>query len=172
MKTSLVLCLLAATLAAPALARNTTYMLPLADVVDSPEAKARLDGSVKFHFGEKTLPAGAELKGFDVISRIGKASTWRGTSAGNNAGGGPPPVSATRASNEKDDDIAACKAAALDALVALQDKAKQLGANAVVEFVSYYKNTTFSSATEYECHAGATGGHLTFKATYAVLPKN
>jgi len=171
MNRSLVLCLLAASLAAPALARNTTYMLPLAEVIDSPEAKARLDGSVKFYFGEKTLPEGAEQKGFDVISRIGKASRWRGAAAGNSAGGGPPPVSATRTSSEQDEDITACKAAALEALVALQDKAKQLGANAVVDFVSYYKNTTFSSATQYECHAGATGGHLTFKATYAVLPK-
>ncbi|WP_372524506.1 excinuclease ATPase subunit [Piscinibacter sp.] len=145
MKKSLVLCLMAATLAAPALARNTEYKLSLADVMGSPEAKAKLDGSVKFYFGEKTMPAGAERKGDDVINRIAKG-------AGRN------------------DDINACKAAAVDALAGLQERAKQLGANAVVDIVSYYKNTTFSSATEYECHAGGTGGHLTFRATFVSVP--
>jgi hypothetical protein len=172
MKKSLVLVMIAGAFAVPAVARNTTYMLPLAEVLESPEGKGRLDPSVKFYFGDRTMPAGAEQKGFDVISRIAKASAWRGNDSGGNFGGGPPPPNAPKTSSEQNDDIAACKAAALGVLVAMQEKAKQLGANAVVDFVSYYKNTTFSSATQYECHAGTTGGHLTFKATYAVVPKN
>jgi hypothetical protein len=173
MKRSLTLLLVAAALSAPALSRNTMYKLPLAEVLESPDAMGRLDASVKFYFGNKTMPAGAEQKGFQVISRVAKASKWRNNDyASQNYGGGPPPPNAIRASSEPNDDIAACRAAALDALVAMQEEAKQLGANAVVDIVSFYNAATFSSATEYECHAGGTGGHLTFKATFAALPRS
>jgi uncharacterized protein YbjQ (UPF0145 family) len=146
MRKSLVACLIAATMVAPALARNTEYKLNLADVLNSSAAKARLDGSIAFYFGDNTMPAGAERKGDDVMNRIAKG-------------------------DRQNDDLTACMNAALDALVGLQDRARQLGANAVVNIVSYYKNNTFSSATQYECHAGGTGGHLTFRAVYAVVPK-
>ncbi len=172
MRKSVVLCLVAAAMAVPAMARNTEYKLPLADVLQSPEAKARLDDSVKFYFGEKSMPAGAEPKGFDVISRISNAAKLRARAAANSFGGGPPPINSGRATSQQTDDIDDCKIAALDLLVEMQRKAKQVGANAVVDFVSYYRNVTFSSATEYECHAGGTGSHITFKATYSVLPKS
>jgi hypothetical protein len=55
MKNSLALLVIAAGLAAPAVARNTTYMLPLAEVLESPEGKGRLDPSVNFYFGEFLL---------------------------------------------------------------------------------------------------------------------
>ncbi|HJW11798.1 MAG TPA: excinuclease ATPase subunit [Albitalea sp.] len=147
MKKSLIACLIAATLAAPALARNTEYKLNLADVLNSSAAKARLDSSVVLYFGDNTMPAGAERKGEDVMHRIAKG-------------------------DRQNDDLTACMNAAVDALVGLQTRAKQLGANAVVNIVSYYKNNTFSSATQYECHAGGTGGHLSLRAVYAVVPKN
>ena len=146
MKKSLIACLIAATMAAPALARNTELKLNLSDVLESAEAKAHLDGSVKFYFGENTIPAHAEKKGEEVIGKIAKGAS-------------------------RNDDLTACRNAAVDALAALQDRAKQVGANAVVNIVSYYKNNTFASATQYECHAGGTGGHLTFKGTLVVLPK-
>jgi uncharacterized protein YbjQ (UPF0145 family) len=147
MRKSVALCLLAATLAGPALARNSAYMLNWSDVMDSPEAKQQLDGTVKFMFGDKTMPAGAERKAGDqIVSRIAKGK-------------------------DRSDDITACKAAALGALVDLQQKAKQMDADAVVDVVSFYKNSTFASATQYECHAGGTGGHLTFKASFAKLRK-
>lgn len=169
MKRSISIFLVAVALAAPAMARNTMYKLPLADVLGSTDAKARLDGSVKFFFGEGSMPAGAEMKGDDVISRIAKAAMWHNDAASNQ--GASPSGSSTRATSEQNDDTSACKAAALSAFVGIQEKAKQLGANAVA-VVSYYKNDLFSSTTEYECHAGGTGGHLTFKATFAVIPKN
>jgi uncharacterized protein YbjQ (UPF0145 family) len=65
--------------------------------------------------------------------------------------------------------MTACKRAAIQALQELQRKAKTAGANAVVNIVSYYKNNTFASTTQYECHAGGTGGHLTFKGTLVTL---
>ena len=65
------------------------------------------------------------------------------------------------------DDTFGCKWAALSALIALQEKAKQQGANAVIDIVSYYKKDVFSSPTEYECHAGAVIIGVALKGTYA-----
>src|SRR5690349_11883561 len=114
MKKTLALCLVAAALAAPALARNSQLMLNWSDVMDSPEAKQRLDGSVKFMFGENTMPKGAERRGEDIVNRIAKGSS-------------------------RNDDLTACQHAAVEALAELQQKAKAAGADAVVNVVSYYK---------------------------------
>jgi len=43
----------------------------------------------------------------------------------------------------------------LSAMIQLEKRAKQLGANAVVNIVSYYQKNIMSSPTEFECHAGA-----------------
>ncbi|MCM5682682.1 excinuclease ATPase subunit [Schlegelella sp. S2-27] len=128
-------------LAAPAYARDTEYKLPLADVLEMPEAKEKLDGSVKFFLAGQKTPKVIERKGHDVSNRktngVGKA------------------------------DEQGCKWAALSALIAFQEKAKQKGANAVVDIVSYHKKNVFESATEYECHAGAVVIGVTLKGTYA-----
>lgn len=50
----------------------------------------------------------------------------------------------------------------LAALVKFQKRAKKADANAVVNIVSYYKNTEMSSATEFECHTGAAA-HATLR---------
>jgi uncharacterized protein YbjQ (UPF0145 family) len=39
-------------------------------------------------------------------------------------------------------------------MIQLEKRAKQLGANAVVNIVSYYRKDVMSSPTEFECHAG------------------
>jgi hypothetical protein len=145
MKKTLTLALLAGVLAGPAMARDTELHLPLADVLAMPEAQGKLDGSVTFFLAGAKTPKVLEKKGEDVSNKktngVGK------------------------------DDITACKWAALSALIAFQDKAKSLGANAVVDLVSYYKKDTFSSATEYECHAGAVVVGVTLKGTYANVAK-
>lgn len=56
-------------------------------------------------------------------------------------------------------------------MLAFQDKAKEMGANAVINVVSYYKKDTFSSATEFECHAGTFVGGVALKGTYAKVAK-
>jgi hypothetical protein len=43
-----------------------------------------------------------------------------------------------------------------------------LGANAVVNIASYYKNDTLSSATEFECHAGVSA-HVMLKGDLAKI---
>lgn len=147
MKTTqfLMAALLAAAAATPALARDTEYKLPLAEVLEMPEAKTKLDGSVKFYLAGQPTPKIVQKLGEDVSNRktngVGK------------------------------EDRFGCKWAALSALIALQEKAKSLGANAVIDIVSYYRKATFSSPTEYECHAGAVVIGVALKGTYAKVEK-
>jgi len=144
MKKTLLIALLASASALPAFARDTELKLPLADVLAMPEAQEKLDGSVKFFLSGAPTPKVLEKKGEDVSNKktngVGKT------------------------------DEVACRWAALSALIAFQDKAKTLGANAVVDLVSYYKRNTFSSPTEYECHAGGMIVGVAFKGTYAKVP--
>jgi hypothetical protein len=141
MNKTLAALLLSAVAITPAVARDTKYTLPFAEVLEMPEAKEKLDGSVKFYLAGQKTPKVKERKGDDVSNRktngVGK------------------------------EDQQGCKWAALSALLAFQEKAKQMGANAVVDIESYYQKVSFKSPTEYECHAGAMIIGVTFKGTYA-----
>ena len=143
MKKALALALLACTVAVPAQARDTELKLPFADVLEMPEAKAKLDGSVKFYLAGQKTPKVLEKKGEDVSNKK------------------------TNGVGKSDDE--ACRWATLSALIALQDKAKAQGANAVVDIVSFYKRDVFSSPTEYECHAGGFVVGVTLKGHYAKI---
>lgn len=130
-----------ALLSAPAIARDTRYLLPIQDVLNMPEAKEKLDGSVRFFFAGQRTPKVLETKGSDVSNRktngVGKS------------------------------DEEACRWAALSALLSFQDKAKTMDANAVVNLVSYYKKNEMASADQYECHAGAVVVGVALKGDYA-----
>lgn len=145
MKKTLMLALLAAVMAAPAMARDTELKLPLADVLEMPEAKSKLDGSVAFYLAGQKTPKVLEKKGEDSTSK--------------------------KTNGFNKDDVTACKWAALSALVAFQDKAKRVGANAVIDIVSNYKHDTSSSSTEFECHAGNVVVGVALKGTYAKVAK-
>ncbi|ESH95038.1 Excinuclease ATPase subunit [Cupriavidus sp. HPC(L)] len=130
-----------AIVSAPASARDTKYLLPIQDVLNMPEAKEKLDGSVRFFFAGQRTPKVLETKGSDVSNRktngVGKS------------------------------DEEACRWAALSALLSFQDKAKTMDANAVVNLVSYYKKNEMASADQYECHAGAVVVGVALKGDYA-----
>jgi hypothetical protein len=134
-----------ALLSAPAMARDTKLLLPFEDVLSMPEAKEKLDGSVRFYLSGQKSPKVLAKRDSDVSNRktngVGKS------------------------------DEEACRWAALSALLAFQDKAKSLGVNGVVDIVSYYKKNEMASATEYECHAGAVVVGVALKGTYAELAK-
>jgi len=57
-----------------------------------------------------------------------------------------------------------CAWALLSALKAFQDRAVSLGANAVVDIVSNYKNHEFVSSSEYQCGAGFIMSGVALKA--------
>lgn len=133
--------LLSAVAVTPALARDTKLMLPLSEVLSMGDARTKLDGSVKFYLAGQKTPR--------VISRMGED------------------VSNRKTNNFGKDDRTGCQWAALSALVAFQDKAKAMGANAVIGIESYHNRISSKNATEYECHAGAVMAGVTLRGTYA-----
>jgi uncharacterized protein YbjQ (UPF0145 family) len=54
-------------------------------------------------------------------------------------------------------------------MIALQNRARQLGANAVVNIVSYYQKSVMSSETEFECHAGAVITGVALKGDFVKI---
>lgn len=144
MKRCWIAMLLAATFSSFVHARDTVVNIPLQDVLDMPEAKEQLDGSVKFILAGNPVPAKAALLETDVSNKktnaVGKTDEF------------------------------ACRWAALSALKSFQEGAKRRGANAVVNMVSYYKKNETKSATTLECHAGNIMAGLALKGQYAKLP--
>ena len=122
----------------PAQARNVKMMLPISAALQSDIAKEKLDGSVKFFFGPQAHP--------QVVQPF-----------------------ATLEANSKEtildrQDLPSCYAALASALKQLQEDAKSVGANAVVNIVSYFKRgAPVASATQFECHAGSSSTYLTLK---------
>ena len=137
--------LLALVAAAPAFARNNSVTVTLESVLDMPEAKAKLDGSVKFYLAGAPTPK--------VIKKFGEDTS--------NA--------KTNAFNKTPEE--ACRWNALTALLKLQEHAKRDGANAVVGLTSYREHVDFKSATEIECSDGAFMGGIALKGTYATVGK-
>ncbi len=68
----------------------------------------------------------------------------------------------TRGAGRSNED--SCAWAMLSALKAFQDRAHSLGANAVVDIVSNYKNHEFISSKEYQCGAGFLMSGVALKA--------
>jgi uncharacterized protein YbjQ (UPF0145 family) len=128
---------------APAGARDTKYLLPIAVALETKEAKEKLDGSVKFYFGNQETPK--------VLTKLSTDITNQKTNA-------------VGRSDEK-----ACNWVFLSAMIQLEKRAKQLGANAVVNIVSYYKKDVMSSPTEFECHAGAVIAGVALKGDFVKI---
>jgi uncharacterized protein YbjQ (UPF0145 family) len=113
----------------PAHARDDKLMFQIVPALEAKDAKEKLDGSVKFYFGDQQTPK--------ILTKLGTDVTNQKTNA-------------VGKSDER-----ACNWVFLSAMIQLDKRAKQLGANAVVNIVSYYQKNVMSSSTEFECHAGA-----------------
>lgn len=124
-------------------ARDTRHLLPIAAAMETKDAQDKLDGSVKFFFGDQAAP--------QVVTKLGSDVANRKTNA-------------VGKSDEK-----ACNWAFLSALVALEKRAQQLGANAVINVVSYYNRKVMSSTTEFECHAGAVIAGVVLKGDFVKI---
>ncbi|MCG8985554.1 excinuclease ATPase subunit [Delftia acidovorans] len=122
-------------------ARNEAVMLPLADVVKLGLEQGKLDGSVSFHLSGASTPAISEKLGDDVSNK--------------------------KTNGVSKDDATACNWAALSALMAFEAKAKQKGANAVVDLHSFNKKQSTRDPVNFECRAGNVMAGVTFKGTYA-----
>lgn len=140
MRFTLVLFVLLVGLTPPAYARDAVYHMKIQDVLDSSEAKAALGDRVKFYFATQKAPEAVQQFGEDVANRK------------------------TNSFGKPDEEV--CRRAMLDSLLALRDRADKLGADAVVNIVSYYRKQVFASETDYECHAGAFVGGVALKGLF------
>jgi hypothetical protein len=140
----LFLCTLAVVaLATVADARNDRLRLPLASVLNSPQARERLDHGVQLYFGRQPYPPPAQRLG--VFSANEKTNFFNKT------------------------DEEGCNWVFLSAVRKLQERARKQGGNAVVNIVSNYKNQEFSSETEFECGAGNVVGGVALRGEIVSL---
>jgi hypothetical protein len=121
---------------APAVARDDRTRFPVAEALTATEAKARLGGDIRFFFGKQPVPA--------VERSFGTFTSNKKTNAANKS------------------DKLACEWAFLSAMLSFQDRARQLGGNAVINIRSTYRGGLLESETEYECGAGALIAGVTF----------
>lgn len=120
----------------PVQARDDKYVLPIQAALETKDVLGKPDGSVKFFFSKQQTP--------QIITRLGSETTHG------------------RVAKLRHTDEIVCGAAFLAALLAFQKRAKQVGANAVVNIVSFYQQVEMSSTSEFECHAG-TAAHVFLK---------
>ncbi|WP_308364458.1 MULTISPECIES: excinuclease ATPase subunit [unclassified Microbulbifer] len=124
-------------------ARDTRHMLSIQDALSTPDAKAKLDGDIQLQFG--AAPKGT------ITQRHGEFTANKKTNAFNKS------------------DTEACRWVFLSAMIALQDRARREGGNAVVNIRSYYKKNEINSPTEFECGAGAVMAGVTLKGEVVTL---
>ncbi len=110
-------------------ARDTIVRVSVEEAMTTEDAKVKLDVGIRFFLSDQ--------KYAEVVTRIGTYTSNKKTNAFNKS------------------DQQACKWAFLSAMVSLQDRAIAEGGNAVVNIRSFYKKREFTSATEFECGAGA-----------------
>ena len=110
-------------------ARDTLVRVNIEDAMTTPDAERALNAGIKFFFGEQEHPG--------VDRQLGTYTSNKKTNAFGKS------------------DQKACKWAFLSAMISLQERAVAEGGNAVVNIHSFYKKHDFSSATEFECGAGA-----------------
>jgi uncharacterized protein YbjQ (UPF0145 family) len=110
-------------------ARNTIEHVSIESALAWGRGEGTINDSVGLYFGDQSHPA--------VAKSLGTFTSNKKTNAFGK-------------SDEK-----ACQWAFLSAMVSLQERAISMGGNAVINIRSYYYQNDFSSATEFECGAGA-----------------
>ncbi len=128
----------------PADARDTRLKMPIASAMSKAQSSGKLPQGVRFFFGSQKFASPSRS--------LGPVTTSRKTNFFNKS------------------DSEGCEWTFLSAMMALGERARALGANAVVGIRSNYRNQEFSSETEYECGAGAVSGGVAFKAEIVTLP--
>jgi uncharacterized protein YbjQ (UPF0145 family) len=126
-------------------AADKQVMMPLTAAMQNGDAQAKLGDSVKFYFGDQKTP--------NVLEKLGSSKTSQKTNAFNKS------------------DAEACNWVFLSSMIQLQKHAQKVGANAVINIVSNYKNNEFSSATEFECHVGTMMAGVALKGDFVKIAK-
>ena len=124
-------------------AANTMLKFPIEGAMAVNDAQKRLGDSVKFYFAGQATPK--------ILTVIATDKTSQRTNGfGKSA--------------EK-----ACNWVFLSAMLALQKRAQELGANAVVNIVSNFNNVEMASATEFECADGAIMAGVALKGDFVKI---
>ena len=119
-KTLFILALISSVGVQDAQARDVEHNLNIAEIMADAEVRSRLGSDVTFYFSGQPTPS--------VVRSFGDVVTNHKT----NSFGKP--------------DATACRWAMLAALIHLRDRAKELGGNAVINVVSYYRRTARRAA--------------------------
>ncbi len=127
--------------AGPAFGRDDHLMLPIKDALASPDA-SKLDPGVKLYFGHQKP---------SVSKSLGTFTTNK------------------KANGFGKEDKVACERAFISAMIALQERARKQGGNAVVGIASYYKKIVKVSDKEYMCGAGALMAGVAFRGEVVKL---
>jgi len=135
----------AALASASASAANDMLKFPIAGAMAANDAQARLGDSVKFYFAGQPTP---RVESKIITDKTSLRTNGFGKSA------------------EK-----ACNYVFLSAMLQLQKRAQDVGADAVVNIVSNFNNVEFSSATEFECADGALMAGVALKGDFVKLAK-
>jgi uncharacterized protein YbjQ (UPF0145 family) len=138
---AMVLCAAAITVQAA----DKQVMMALSVAMENGDAKAKLGDSVKFYFGDQKTPR--------VLEKLGSSKTSQKTNAFNKS------------------DAEACNWVFLSSMIQLQKHAQKVGADAVINIASNYKNNEFSSATEFECHVGTIVAGVALKGDFVKIAK-
>ena len=125
-------------------ARDTRHKFKISAAMAIAEKSGRMPPGVKFYFGT--------ARHSKVVQSFGPVRTNKKTNFFNKS------------------DQKGCEWAFFSALLALGERARQVGANSVVGIRSNYRHQEFSSETEYECGAGAISGGVAFVGEIVTLP--
>lgn len=135
---------LISTLAATTLhARDERLHFPIEAALQV-DGKSELDPDIKLFFGDQKHPKAKQT--------IGNFTSNKKTNAVGKS------------------DETACNWAFLSAVIALQNRAKKEGGNAVINITSYYKKEEFRSSTEFECGAGTIMSGVALQGDVVILP--
>src|SRR3954463_514636 len=127
-------------------ARDDRLMFPVKDAMAKGETtKDRLAPEIKMYFGKQATPP--------VEKKIGEWTSNKKTNAANKS------------------DQEACEIAFVSAAIALQERAKREGGNAVINIKSVYKNENVENNTEYLCGAGTFLSGVALRGTVVTLKK-
>ena len=130
-------------LAPSVLARNDFVDLPAETAAKSSAAKGLLD--VPYFLAGQKHPA--------VAKELGEFRTNKRTNAFNKS------------------DEEACQIAFLSGVIALQERARKEGGNAVIDIKSVTKNNDLTSATDYRCVVGAIVANVALSGKVVQLAK-
>jgi hypothetical protein len=137
------LLVIACSVALPVAARDEQKLYPIGPALKSSAAQGKLDPGIRLFFGRQRHP--------NVAKDFGEWPTNKKTNAFARS------------------DLQACEWVFLSAVIALQERARKEGGNAVVNIVSNYRNIVTSSESDYVCGAGGLIAGVALKGRVVTL---